>query len=440
MPRPLVAIVGRPNVGKSSLFNRIIGRRQAVVDPEPGVTRDRLATDAEWAGHHFILVDTGGLVPGSSDEMEQRISEQVDAAIAEADLILFVTDVQTGVTDLDNAVAVQLRKQNVPVLLVVNKVDTVQWEVDWHAFYALALGEPVPSSAMSGRNMGDMLDEVVARLPESAVDEEPADHIALALVGRPNVGKSSLVNALVGRQKVIVDDVPGTTRDSTDTPLEFEGQRFILIDTAGLRRHKARFKNPDTIEYYSVLRTINAVERCQVAVVLIDSLEHLVKQDMEIIDQVIDAGKALVLVGNKWDTVPAKTNETAGDFMKELWTRLPQSKFYPTMLISAATGQRVTRVLDEAVAAREQWQRRVETAPLNGWLSELNRTNPPPSSKAGYPRIKYVTQVAVAPPQFVFFVNDPDYVSEQAERYLERSLRETFGFNGTPIRLKFRRK
>ena len=411
------------------------------MDPEPGVTRDRLSAEAEWAGHHFILVDTGGLVPGSADEMERRIGEQVEAAMAEADLILFVTDAHTGVTDLDNAVATQLRKQDVPVLLVVNKVDTVQWESDWHVFYSLALGDPVPASAMTGRSTGDMLDEVVALLPERADEEdEQSDRVSLAFLGRPNVGKSSLVNALVGRDTVIVDNVPGTTRDSTDTPLEFEGRKFWLIDTAGLRKQKQRFKSADAIEYYSVLRSINALERCEVAAVLVDSLEHLVKQDMEILDQVIEAGKALVIVANKWDTVPNKTTETAGDFMRELWVRYPQSKYFPTVLISAETGQRITRVLDEAVAAHAQWQRREQTAVLNDWLAELNRTNPPPSSKAGYPRIKYVTQVAVAPPQFVFFVNDPNYVGEQAERYLERSLRERFGFQGTPIRLKFRRK
>ena len=440
MARPIVAVVGRPNVGKSSLFNRIIGRRQAVVDPTPGVTRDRLGAEAEWSGRSFLVVDTGGLVPGSSDQMELRIADQVDAAMEEADLILFVTDVQTGVTDLDQAVARQLRKTQRPVLLLANKVDTGDWESDAHQFFALGLGDPVSASAMTGRFMGDMLDRLVELLPAAEQLEDEDRGIAVALVGRPNVGKSSLVNALVGAEKVLVDSAPGTTRDSTDTSLVFDGIPFTLIDTAGLRRHKARYRDRDSIEYFSVLRTINAIERCQVGVVLLDSLEHLVKQDIEIIEQVHSAGKALVIAANKWDLVPDKDTETAGAFVREAWRRYPFSRYLPVVLISALTNQRIHRVLTEVAKAHGEWRKRIETGVLNRWLGELNRTKPVPASKAGYPRVKYATQVTTGPPTFVFSVNDPDFISTQARRYLERSLREAFGFTGAPIRMKFNRK
>ena len=439
MARPMVAIVGRPNVGKSSLFNRIVGRRHAVVDSEPGVTRDRLLAGAEWAGRDFILADTGGLVPGSSDQMERHISDQVAAAVAEADAILFVADVQTGVTDLDLAVARELRKVEQRTLLLVNKVDTKEWEADWHEFYGLGLGEPVPVSAMSGRHVGDMLDRVLAILPEDTPEEED-EGLRIAVVGRPNVGKSSLVNALFGAERVIVDDVPGTTRDAIDTKVTYQGVKYTLVDTAGLRKHKARYKTGDDIEYFSVLRTVNAIERCDVAVVLISAVEHIVKQDIEIIDQVMEAGKGIVIAANKWDLIPDKTNDTAGAFVSELWRRYPFGAHLPVVLISAQNRQRIHRVLTDASAVYEQWQRRVPTHALNDWLGEMNREKPLPSSKAGLPRVNYVTQVAVGPPTFAFFVNEPRFVGDQAKRYLERSLRETFGFSGAPLRLNFRKK
>jgi GTPase len=440
MARPLVAVVGRPNVGKSSLFNRVIGKRKAVVDPAPGVTRDRVSGEAEWAGHEFVLVDTGGLVPGSSNPMEQRIGMQVEAALEEADVVVFITDVQSGLTDLDQAVARQLRRVNRPFLLLVNKVDTQQWESDWHDFYALGLGEPIPVSAMSGRHVGDMLDLLVDLLPPKTSEPETRTGIKVALLGRPNVGKSSLVNSLVGAEKVVVDNVPGTTRDTTDTTVTIDGTSFTLIDTAGLRRHKARYRDKDTIEYFSVIRTVSAIERCDVGVVLIDSMEHLVKQDIDVIDQVIEAGKALVIVANKWDLVPNKTTDTAGMFVKELRSKFPRSTHYPLVLISATTKQRIHRVLLEAAHVYEVHGRRVDTSNMNDWLAELNRTKPIPGGKAGFPKVNYVTQVAVRPPTFVFFVNDPAKVSDQAERYVERAIREKFDFVGTPIKLKFRRK
>jgi len=441
MPRPIVAIIGRPNVGKSSLFNRVIGKRKAVVDPTPGVTRDRIMAEAEWNRREFLLVDTGGIVPGTTDRMELSIAEQAQIAMDEASVILFLTDVQTGVTDLDQEVARRLHRGERPVVLVVNKVDASEWEADRLEFYALGLGDPVPVSAMTGRNVGDMLDELVKALPpEEREPGEAVESIAVAILGRPNVGKSSLVNALVGAPAVVVDAEPGTTRDSTDTPLDYGGRRYVLIDTAGLRRQKAVRRSEDAIEYYSTLRTIGAIERCQVAVVLIDAIEHLVKQDIDIIDQVIEAGKAIVLAANKWDLVPGKDTDTAGLFVRELWRRYPTSAWLPVTFISASTRQRVGRVLDEVRAAHEQWNRRIPTSELNGWLQELNRTKPPQSSKAGVPRLYYATQAAVRPPTFVFFANNPDYVSDQATRYIEHALRGTFSFPGTPIRLRFRKK
>ncbi len=440
MSRPVVAIVGRPNVGKSSLFNRIVGHRHSVVDPEPGVTRDRIMAKTDWNGREFLLVDTGGLVPGSSDPMEAHILDQVQIAMEEASLVLFLTDAQTGVTDLDAEVARVLRKKERQTLLVVNKVDNPEADVEVHAFHALGMGSPVPVSAMTGRHVGDMLDQLVKRLPPEAEGEEPEGGIAVAFVGRPNVGKSSLVNALIGSPRVVVDDVPGTTRDATDTFFQHEGRSYTLVDTAGLRRQKNVWKTRDAIEHFSVLRTLKAIERCDVAVLVIEAVDHLVKQDSDILAQIVDAGKAVVIAANKWDAVPGKTSETAGAFMKELWVRNPFTEHVPVSLISAATGQRVEKVFSDVLTAYEQWTRRIPTNTLNEWLRELVKKNPPPISRRGVPRLSYVTQVGVRPPTFVFFVNNPDAIGTAGERYLERCLREEYGFSGTPLRLLFRKK
>jgi GTPase len=440
MPRPMVAIVGRPNVGKSSLFNRIVGKRHAVVDSAPGVTRDRIMLNVQWNRREFIIVDTGGLVPRSTDVMEQRIAEQVGMALDEADVVVFLCDVQTGPTDLDMDVARELRKSKLPSLIVVNKVDSETWETDWHEFHQLGLGEPIPVSAMSGRHVGDMLDRIVEVLPPEKQYDEDVTGTRLAILGRPNVGKSSLVNALVGSNLVVVDSDAGTTRDTTDTPFEYNGRHYTLIDTAGLRRAKAVRRGNDSIEFYSTLRTINAIERCHVGVVLIDPVEHLVHQDTGIIEQVIAAGKALVIAVNKWDAVPDKDTDTAGVFVRELWRRYPDSAYYPVTFISAVTGQRIHRVLDEVDQAVERWNGQIATHKLNEWLQQILRTNPPSGTKKGMPRFNYVTQVSAAPPTFLFFVNNPLLVSEQSKRYLERTLRQEFDFMGTPIRLRFRRK
>lgn len=440
MPRPVVAIVGRPNVGKSSLFNRIVGKRHAVVDPMPGVTRDRIMLPVQWNRREFLLVDTGGLVPGSTDTMELRIADQVNLALSEADVVILLCDVQTGVTDLDQEVARELRKGVLPSLVVVNKVDTEQWETDWHEFHGLGLGEPIPVSAMTGRSVGDMLDRIVDVLPDEEAEAPEIDTVKVAILGRPNVGKSSLVNSLVGSEKVVVDSVPGTTRDSTDTPFEFRGNQFILIDTAGLRRAKALRKTQDAIEYYSTLRTISAIERCDVAVVIIDATEHLVHQDLGIIEQVREQGKALVIVANKWDIVPEKDSDTAGAFIQELWRRYPDGSYFPVVLVSALTGQRTWRVLEEVQRAYESWTQKLPTHELNTWLSGIMHNKPPQGSKKGTPRLNYMTQIATKPPTFLYFVNNPLAISDQAKRYLERSFREQFDFMGTPVRFKFRRK
>jgi GTPase len=440
MPRPIVAIVGRPNVGKSSLFNRIVGKRHSVVDPTPGVTRDRIMLPVQWDRREFLLVDTGGLVPRTTDTMELRITEQVQMALEEAHVVVLLCDVQSGPTDLDRDVARELRRSKLPSLVVVNKVDTVKWESDWQEFHSLGLGEPVPVSAMSGRSVGDMLDEIVAALPPENNSKNDPDGIKVALLGRPNVGKSSLINKLVGSEKLVVDDVPGTTRDSTDTPLVVGDRRYTLIDTAGLRRGKALRKTRDAIEYFSTLRTISSIERCDVGVVLIDSAEHIVHQDIGIIEQVLEAGKALVIVANKWDVVPEKDDETAGAFIRELWRRYPDSAYYPVALISALTGQRVWRVLEEVDNVYERWNTKLKTHEVNEWLSRTMRNNPPQPSKKGVPRMNYMTQTGEQPPVYTFFVNNPLFLNDQTKRYLERSMREQFDFMGTPIQLRFRRK
>ncbi|MCK4772767.1 MAG: ribosome biogenesis GTPase Der [Candidatus Latescibacteria bacterium] len=443
---PLVAIVGRPNVGKSTLFNRIIRRRQAVVDERSGVTRDRIYSHAEWGGVRFRLVDTGGLVPHSKDPMEVAIRAQVRVAIDEASLVLFVADVETGVTDLDSSVASELCRSGRPVVLAVNKVDNEQREVDIHFFHALGLGTPWPLSAISGRGSGDLLDAVIKTLYEAVPEEVRAGAAGfreeekgppkIAVLGRPNVGKSSYVNAICGTERVIVSPTAGTTRDSSDIEVEINGEPLVLIDTAGLRR-KSRVR--ENIEYYSALRALQSLDRCDVALLLIDAEDNVTHQDARILVRILRRGKGAVLVVNKWDLVEKETG-TAESYELEIRDRLPFARYIPLVFISSKTGQRVARALDHALQAGRTRRHRIQTARFNAFMESTLKGNEAITPAMGDMRISYAVQAGVEPPTFLFFVNDPKKVKPNFKRYLERRIRQEFNLTGTPIRLSFRSK
>ncbi len=444
----MIAIVGRPNVGKSTLFNRIIRRRQAVVDEVSGVTRDRIYAHAEWAGIPFRLVDTGGLVPNSKDPMEVAVRAQAGVAIAEADLVLFVADVETGVTDLDSQVASELQRSGQPVVLAVNKVDNAEREAGIHEFRSLGLGNPWPLSAISGRGSGDMLDAVVDALSGistdlvqkllvgSSEDEEKESPLKIAVLGRPNVGKSLYVNTVCGTERVIVSPRAGTTRDSADIEVEVKGQTLILIDTAGLRR---KSKVVENIEYYSALRALQSLDRCDVALLLIDAVENVSHQDARILERILNRGKGAVLVINKWDLIEKKTG-TAEEYEKEIRDRLPFARFVPVVYISSKTGQRVEKALDLASAAGKTRRTRIQTAKFNSFMESKIKSKEAITPAMGDVRISYAVQADVEPPGFVFFVNDPKKVKPNFKRYLERRIRQEFNLTGTPIRLSFRSK
>lgn len=455
---PLVAIVGRPNVGKSTLFNRIIRRRQAVVDEVSGVTRDRVYARADWTGSPFRLVDTGGLVPHSRDPMEIAIRAQAEVAMNEATVILFVADVETGVTDLDSSVAAELRRSDCPVLLAVNKVDNEERMADIHVFHSLGLGTPWPVSAMSGRGSGDLLDALIAIIRETVsgmgagieeaekgevvVAEEGGDNsvsdspVKIAVLGRPNVGKSSFVNTVCGTERVIVSPVAGTTRDSSDIEVTFRDRSLLLIDTAGLRR-RSRVK--ENVEYYSALRALQSLDRCDTALLLIDAVENLTGQDTRILERILDRGKGAVLVVNKWDLVDKETG-TAEHYERELRYRLPFAYFVPIVFISSTTGQRVVRTLELALESGASRRIKIKTSQFNSFMEDLFSGNEAITPAMGDLRILYALQGGVEPPRFIFFVNDPKKVKPNFKRYLERCIREAFNLTGTPVRLTFRSK
>ena len=436
MTKPLVAIVGRPNVGKSALFNRITGRRQAIVDDTAGTTRDRLYAGAEWAGRPFTIIDTGGLDPAGTDDLTARIRDQAQAAIAEADVVIFLTDAVAGLTGLDRDVAELLRRRRVrqPVLLAVNKCESERRRLNATEFYALGLGDPIPVSAIHGSGTGDLLDQVVAHFPPETEAEE-TEAVQIAIVGRPNVGKSSLLNALLGRERAIVSPVPGTTRDAIDTPLTWAGQSVILIDTAGIRR---RGRVERGVEQYSVLRALKAIDRADVAMLVLDATDGATAQDAHIAGYIVEAGKGLVVAVNKWDLVPEKTAYTTEEHTAQVMAQLKFVDYVPTVFISALKRQRVDRVMDLALGITETRALRISTGRLNGFLRRVLERHPPPAHKGQRLRFLYVTQPAVDPPTFVFFVNNPELVHFSYQRYLENQLREAFGFSGTPIRLHFR--
>jgi GTP-binding protein len=432
---PLVAIVGRPNVGKSTLFNRLTEQRQAIVHDEPGVTRDRIYGEAEWNGVTFDLVDTGGFVPRSADRFESAIREQVQIALGEADVLVFVGDVLTGITDLDVEMATVLRRTDKPVFVVANKADSATRRLDAAEFYSLGLGEVYPVSSVNGSGTGEFLDALVAALPEEdEVDDIDAPRIAIS--GRPNVGKSSLTNALLGEERTIVTEISGTTRDSVDVLVHHEGQPVVLVDTAGLRK-KAKVR--ENVEFYSTLRTERAVQSCDVAVVLLDASLGLEAQDARIIRQAEEMKKGIVIAVNKWDLVERETN-TARDFERAVHAKLGTMNYIPVVFISALTGQRIQRVLEKALEVAAERGKQIPTSRLNEVVTKAVQAHHPPSAGGRQVTIKYATQVRNEPPVIAFYCNFPRGVREPYRRYLENKVRDAFGFEGVPLTLSFKQK
>ncbi|MEL1136236.1 ribosome biogenesis GTPase Der [Desulfitobacterium sp. THU1] len=436
MSKPVVAIVGRPNVGKSTLFNRLAGGLVAIVENRPGVTRDRLYRDAEWLGRKFTIIDTGGIeFVNENTPISSQMRRQAEIAIEEADVIVFVMDAQVSPTPDDDMIANTLRRSGKPVILAANKVEHFE-KAELYEFYGLGLGEPIPISAVHGMNIGDLLDEVVSHFPDELDEEMDPDTIRIAVIGRPNVGKSSLVNTLLGEERVIVSNIPGTTRDAIDSAFEHDGKHYVIIDTAGMRR-KGRIE--ELTEQYSVARSLRAVDRSDVILMLIEAVEGVTEQDKKIAGYAHEAGKGIVLVVNKWDLVE-KDDKTMNRFEKTIREELGFMQYAPTLFISAKTGQRVTKLLDLVDFVAEQNSTRVATATLNTLVREWIHLNPPPTDKGRRLKILYATQVGVKPPTFVFFVNDHELMHFSYRRYLENQVRANFGFEGSPIRMIVRQK
>lgn len=430
----MVALVGRPNVGKSALFNRIARRRLAIVEDTPGVTRDRLYTEVEWSGRRFGLVDTGGYVPHPDDPLVEQVRWQAQQAVEEADVVVFVVDAQTGLVPADHEVAEVLRRSHKPVVVAANKVDSPGDGAAAAAeFSALGFAEAVPVSALHGLRVGDLLDRVLEQLPPPAPEEAEEEPVRVSVVGRPNVGKSSLVNAVLGAPRVVVDERPGTTRDAVDTYLRHRDRPFVLVDTAGLRR-RARVK--EALEFYSTRRARQALERCHVAVLVVDAAEGVTDQDQRIAREVVDRGKALVVAANKWDLVRGPLAEERA---KQLYYALRHVSFAPVVFVSAKTGRNVTRVLDAALRVDRAHALRVPTGPLNRAVEAAEAAHPAPADARGRPlKIYYATQVSTRPPTVALFVNHPEVATEAYLRHLEARLRERFDFEGTPIRFVLR--
>ncbi|MBQ6233740.1 MAG: ribosome biogenesis GTPase Der [Clostridia bacterium] len=439
--KPLVAVVGRPNVGKSTLFNRIVGQRIAIVEDVPGVTRDRIYADAEWLNHEFTLIDTGGIDPKSEDVLLNQMRKQAEIAMDLAQVICFLVDGKTGVTPDDMEIANLLRRTGKPVVLAVNKIDSVKQADSIYEFYQLGLGDPHPVSAANMMGLGDLLDELVKHFPAAEPADGEADElhvIQIAVVGRPNVGKSSLVNRLLGQERTMVSDIPGTTRDAIDTSLVTpEGKAFNIIDTAGMRKKKSI--EDASLERYSVLRSIAAIRRCDVALLLLDAKDGVTEQDARIAGMIHDEGKAAVVIMNKWDSIEKDTN-TLEQKRKEILNDLKFMDYAPVLFISALTGQRVHTVLDMAEKVWGQTSRRVTTGTLNDVLADAQLTMQPPAVNGRRLKIYYGTQQGTCPPHFVLFVNHEDLMHFSYQRYLENQLRKAFGFEGTPLRFTLREK
>jgi GTP-binding protein len=431
--KPTVAIVGRPNVGKSTLFNRILGGRPAIVSERPGTTRDRHFGDAEWQGRRFWLVDTGGLVPDSDDSMDRAIRRQVEFALAEADVILFLVDGREGLNPVDRAIAERLRKAARPVLVAVNKLDNLEHSTEQYGFYSLGFGDPLGVSAAVGKGSGDLLDAVVERLPPYDPTESE-ENINVAVVGRPNVGKSSVVNRLLGEERHLVAPQAGTTRDAIDSVLRFQGKILHFIDTAGLRR---RAKVEDDLEFYSALRTERAIERAHVCVLVVDASVGMHNQDLRIATQAWDQGAGLIILVNKWDLIEEKDANTAHEGQEALIAKAPFLQYVPFLYVSALTGQRVRKVLDLIIQVAEGRERRVPTAEVNKVLAELIERNAPPQKPGEEVKLLYASQIDTSPPTLAIVSNRPDEVPESYQRYLVHGFREAWPFPGSPLRLKF---
>ncbi len=436
MAKPLVAVVGRPNVGKSTFFNKIIGRRVAIVEDTPGVTRDRIYGDAEWLDYAFTLIDTGGIEPMKEDIISVQMRRQAQLAIETADVIIFLVDGREGMTAADLEVADMLRRSKKPVVLGVNKIDHPKYADAEYDFYELGIGKPIIISAEQGLGLGDLLDEVTSSFSRQE-EGDGEEAVNVAVVGKPNVGKSSLVNALLGDERTIVSSVPGTTRDAIDSPFAYNGQDYVLVDTAGIRRKRSI--EEESIERYSVIRSLAAIRRADVALIVVDAEQGLSEQDVRIAGYVHEEGKASVLIVNKWDLIEKDTH-TMNEFKKKLAVDLAFMDYVPMLFISAKTGQRVNKVMEMANMAYAQNCRRVSTGTLNDVVAEAITVTEPPSDKGRRLRIYYATQVSVKPPTFVMFVNDPQLMHFSYKRYLENFFRKSFGLTATPIRLLIRQR
>ena len=437
MSKPLVAIVGRPNVGKSTFFNQMVGRRIAIVEDTPGVTRDRVYADCEWQNYKFTLIDTGGIDPNSDDPLLSQMRRQAEIAIETCDVILFFVDGKTGMTADDEDVADMLRKSGKPVMLVVNKIDSIKSMDNIYEFYNLGIGDPIGVSSVNLLNFGDLLEALCKLFPDPDAEDEDIGAIQIAVVGKPNVGKSSLVNRILGEERVMVSDIAGTTRDAIDTRFTDNGQDFVIIDTAGIRRKRAI--EYQSLERFSIVRALAAIDRCDVALLLIDATQGVTEQDSKIAGYVDEKGKAAIIVINKWDAVE-KDTKTMDKFIREVRENLKFMAYAPILFISALTGQRVSRVLEAVRDAHAEATRRVTTGLLNDILTDAQAALQPPATSGRRLKIYYATQQAVQPPTFVMFVNDQTLMHFSYERYLEKQFRKAFGFEGTPLKFVLRER
>jgi len=436
MSKPIVAVVGRPNVGKSTFFNRVVGRRVSIVEDTPGVTRDRIYAEAEWNGVTFALIDTGGIEPESEDVILSQMREQAQIAMDMADVILFMVDGKDGITHADTEVADMLRRTGKKVILIVNKIDNPKkLPDDFYDFYELGIGEPIPISSANMLNFGDVLDDVVSGFTKDK-DAIEDDDVKVAVIGKPNVGKSSLINALLGEERVIVSPIAGTTRDSIDTPFEYNGEKYLLIDTAGIRR---KSKVNDDIERFSVIRAVAAIERCDVCLLMIDAQEGITEQDKKIAGVAHEAGKGIIVVVNKWDLVTKETN-TMRDYKKKVEAELQFMSYAPVVFISVKLNQRLDNVMEMTRVVAEKRALRIPTGQLNSLIIDAMMMQQPPSDKGRHLKIYYVTQVGVKPPLFSFQINDRELMHFSYSRYLENKIRDGFGFEGTSIKFVFRVK
>lgn len=436
MSKPIVAVVGRPNVGKSTLFNRLAGKRISIVEDTPGVTRDRIYCQVEWLKYKFSLIDTGGIEPSSEEIIPKQMKRQAELAIETADVIMFLVDGKEGLTPSDYEVGEMLRLSNKPIVLVVNKIDNLAMENNKYEFYNLGLGEPIAISASAGLGIGDMLDVVTGYFKESDEEDEEQEAIKVAIIGKPNVGKSSLLNKLAGEERSIVSDIPGTTRDAIDSFVQIGEDKFIFIDTAGIRR-KSKVK--DEVERYSVIRTLTSIEKADVCLVMLDGDELISDQDEKIAGYAHEEGKAIVIVVNKWDKVE-KDDKTMNEYVKKIRTSLSFMSYAPVVFISAKTGQRINKMIEAIKSVYEQYTIRIKTGVLNEVINEAVMMKQPPIEKGKLLKIYYATQVAIKPPTFAVFVNYTNIIHFSYARYLENQLRQHFGLEGTPIKLLYRPK